>query len=338
MAHTYCVFTHHEPFALEAGGILPELQLAYHSYGQPNEDWSNVLWVCHALTANSDPVDWWPGMVGPGCYYDPKDWYILCVNMLGSCYGSSGPLTQNPATGKPWGSTFPQVTVRDMVRAMDLLRQYLSIDQIHTLIGGSMGGHQVLEWAVQQPDLVKNMVVLATNARHSPWGIAYNTSQRMALQADPTWNQPGGGIQGIMAARSIAMLSYRSYTAYCHTQPHDNDELLANYRVESYQRYQGEKLQKRFDPYSYYLLSLGMDSHHLGRGRGPVEQVLASIRARTLCIGITSDGLFPPEEQQYLAQHIPDARYVEIDSIFGHDGFLVEHEKISAAIQAFYRS
>jgi homoserine O-acetyltransferase len=332
----YRIFSHHQPFALEAGGVLPELHLAYHSLGTPNAEQRNVVWICHALTANRDPADWWPGMVGPGCTYDPAHWHILCVNMLGSCYGSSGPQLPNPATGQPYGRHFPDVTVRDMVRAMELLRQHLGIGRIHTLMGGSMGGQQALEWAVQQPQLFGHLVVLATNARHSPWGIAYNSAQRMALQADPGWDQPGGGAAGLEAARAVAMLSYRSYTAYGQTQADEQDDKLQGYRAESYVQYQGQKLRKRFHPYSYYLLSRAMDSHHLGRGRGPLPSVLGQVQARTLCIGITSDYLFPPAEQQYLAQHIPGARYVEIDSIFGHDGFLVEHVQISQAIAAFY--
>ncbi|MBX3102713.1 MAG: homoserine O-acetyltransferase [Bacteroidetes bacterium] len=332
------LFTYEEPFKLESGAQLPCLQLAYHTWGEPNADWSNVVWVCHALTANANAADWWPGMVGPGCFYDPKDWYIICVNILGSCYGSLGPLSRNPATGRPFYSHFPFITVRDMVRAHDLLRQYLSIDHIHTLIGGSLGGQQALEWAVMQPQLVQHLVVLAVNARHSAWGIAFNTAQRMALEADPTWQdpRPDAGAAGLAAARAIAMLSYRSYTAYVHTQSEPVDDKTQDYRAESYQRYQGEKLCKRFNAQSYHLLSRAMDSHHLGRGRGALEQVLMRIQARTLVIGISSDGLFPVAEQQFLASHIPHARYVEIDSIFGHDGFLVEAGQISRAIAAFY--
>jgi homoserine O-acetyltransferase len=338
MKAEHSLFTHDAPFALESGHTLPYLKLAYHTWGAPNAEWSNVVWVCHALTANSDAKDWWPGMVGPGCTYDPKDYFIICVNILGSCYGSMGPLEKDPATGQPFYGRFPTVTVRDMVAAHDLLRRYLSVDRIHTLIGGSLGGQQALEWAVLQPQLVQHLVVLATNARHSAWGIAYNTAQRMALEADPTLAEAreSAGAAGLEAARAIAMLSYRSYAAYNHTQTDEDDSKLADYRVEGYQRYQGEKLRKRFSAHSYRILSLAMDSHHLGRGRGPLQQVLRGIRARTLAIGISSDGLFPPEEQRFIAQHVPNGQYVEIDSIFGHDGFLVEAAKIRQAIEAFY--
>jgi homoserine O-acetyltransferase len=160
----------------------------------------------------------------------------------------------------------------------------------------------------------------------------------MALEADPTLAEArdGAGAAGLEAARAIAMLSYRSYAAYNHTQTDEDDSKLERYRVERYQRYQGEKLRKRFNAHSYRILSLAMDSHHLGRGRGPLPQVLGGIRARTLAIGISSDGLFPPQEQRFIAQHVPNAQYVEIDSIFGHDGFLVEAAKIRQAIEAFY--
>ena len=210
---------------------------------------------------------------------------------------------------------------------------------IHTLIGGSLGGQQALEWAVQRPELFDNLVVIATNARHSAWGIAFNEAQRMAIEADPTYaaNQPGGGDDGLRAARAMALLSYRSYSAYAETQtdPTD-DELLREHRASTYQRYQGDKLAARFDAYSYVSLSRSMDTHNLGRGRGGVPTALARIGARTLILGISSDILFPLSEQRELAAHISGAMYAELDSRYGHDGFLLETAAITHFLELFY--
>jgi homoserine O-acetyltransferase len=209
---------------------------------------------------------------------------------------------------------------------------------VHTLIGGSLGGQQALEWAVSQPDVFGNLVVIASSARHSAWGIAFNEAQRLAIEADVTYheNRPGGGDAGLAAARAVALLSYRGYDAYGNTQTEPDDSRLRDFRASSYQRYQGNKLVARFDAYSYVTLSRAMDSHHLGRGRGSVAAALASIRARTLVLGISSDVLFPLVEQRTLAEGIAGAVYGELDSSFGHDGFLLETAKITQALEAFY--
>ncbi len=324
------------PFKLESSATLPELTIAYHTHGQLNEKGDNVVWVCHALTANSNPVDWWPELVGEGKLLDPKEYFIVCANMLGSCYGSTGPATIDPNSGKAYGLDFPIITIKDMVAAHELLRAHLGIDQIKLAIGGSMGGQQVLEWAVLQPDLFENIAVLATNARHSPWGIAFNEAQRMSLLADPSLQKggPDAGKAGLEAARAIAMLSYRSYQTYQTTQSEKNDEKINDFLASSYQRYQGSKLQKRFDAYSYLCLSKAMDSHNLGRHRTGVEAALGAIKARTLVIGIQSDLLFPVEEQAFIANHIPNARLEIIDSIYGHDGFLIEATAITSRVKA----
>jgi len=331
--------TFHLPdLTLESGEILSGARVAYHTWGQLNADHDNVVWVCHALTANADVLAWWPGLFGPSCYYDPADWFIVCANVLGSCYGSTGPRDADPATGQPRYQDFPLLTIRDMVAAHEALRQELGLTDIHTLIGGSLGGQQALEWAVQQPDLFDNLVVIATNARHSAWGIAFNEAQRLAIEADPTYNlgQPGGGDNGLAAARAVALLSYRSYAAYTDTQTDPEDDLLRGHRASTYQRYQGDKLVARFDAYSYVTLGRAMDSHHLGRHRGGVPAALARIGARTLVLGITSDVLFPLSEQRELANHIPAAMYGELESRFGHDGFLLETAAITHFLELFY--
>jgi homoserine O-acetyltransferase len=323
------------PFPLESGHELPELTLAYHTYGRLNATRDNVIWICHALTANSDAADWWAGLVGEGKLFDPGRHCIVCVNMLGSCYGSTGPPSYNPATERPYYSAFPLVTIRDMVRSQELLRQHLGIERIRLMIGGSMGGQQGLEWAVMAPERVEQLVALATNAQHSPWGIAFNETQRLAIEADPSFLQDrwDGGAKGMAAARATALLSYRSYEIFEQKQQDpDANRRLTQHRACSYQRYQGEKLVRRFNAHSYWILSRAMDSHHLARDRAPMQAVLADIRARTLVISLASDLLFPAHEQRYLATHIPGAMYTSIDSPYGHDGFLIEAQAIQEAI------
>ena len=325
-----------ESFQLESGSTLPEITIAYHTFGKLNEDKSNVIWVCHALTANSNPVDWWPGLIGKDKLLDPEKYFIVCANMLGSCYGSTGPASINPLTGTKYGFDFPGVTIKDMVAAHQLLREYLGIDRIALCIGGSMGGQQVLEWAVREPTRFENIVVLASNAKHSPWGIAFNEAQRMSIKADPSFMDGGedAGKAGLEAARAIAMLSYRSYYTYQLTQSENNNDKLNDFLASSYQRYQGRKLQKRFDVFSYWFLSKAMDSHNIGRKRTSVEAALQSIQAKALIIGIQSDLLFPVEEQAFIANHIPAAKLEIIDSFYGHDGFLIESGAIASRVNA----
>jgi homoserine O-acetyltransferase/O-succinyltransferase len=328
-------FDYKYTFPLEAGASLPGFRLGYTTFGTFDRDRTNVVWVCHALTGNADPTDWWNGMVGPGKYYDPARWFIVCVNILGSCYGSTGPLSVNPETGEPFYHDFPFITIRDMVETMDLLRQELGIEQIHTCIGGSVGGQQATEWAIMRPNLIQNLVLIATNAVHSPWGIAFNEAQRMAIEADPTWRErrPDAGAMGMRAARSMALLSYRNYDTYGFTQALDNNEQLENYKACGYQRYQGDKIVVRFNAFTYWTLSKVMDSHNVGRNRGSILRALEQIQARTLVVGIRSDVLFPPVEQQFLARHISEAVYEEIDSLYGHDGFLIEFRPLTQIIR-----
>ena len=332
------VFTYPQPFPLESGKQLPELQITYHTFGKLNSAKDNVIWVCHALTANSDVMDWWCGLFGQTDLFNPDEYFIVCANIVGSCYGTTGPLSINPETGKPFFRSFPLISVRDMVQAHNLLSQHLNITQIHTLIGGSLGGQQAMEWAIVQPALIKNLILIATNAFHSPWGIAFNEAQRMAIQADETYFQdvPDGGKKGLKSARALALLSYRNYNTYNKTQTEDTIHKTDDFKASSYQNYQGDKLVKRFDAYSYFSLSKTMDSHQVGRNRENVSQALGLIKAKTMVIGISSDILFPVNEQQYLAQYINGAVYEEIDSLYGHDGFLIETTKLTQLIQNFY--
>ncbi len=324
-----------EPQELEGGDTIQQLRIQYTTHGQISVNRDNVVWVCHALTANSDPKEWWPGLIGDDCLINPGEHFIVCANILGSCYGTTGP-ADNSETGQKIGLDFPEITIRDMVKAHELLRKHLDINSIRLGIGGSMGGQQLLEWAITSPDLFENLCVIATNARHSAWGIAFNTAQRMALESDPSFftKEKTAGRKGLEAARAIAMLSYRNQHTYNSTQT-DAGAVTKDYRAESYQRYQGQKLSQRFDAHSYYYLSKAMDSHHVGRGRGSTEKALALIKARTLVVGIQSDLLFPIEDQEFIASNITGARLEVIDSGYGHDGFLIEVEQLSALLRDF---
>ena len=333
------VYHYQKPFQLELGGSLPDLEIAYHTFGKLNADADNVVWICHALTANSDPGEWWPGLVGEGRLFDPENHFIVCANILGSCYGTTGPLSVNPETGRPWYHQFPKTTIRDMVSAHEILRKHLKIQKINTLIGGSMGGYQALEWAIEKPFLFENIILLATSASISPWAIAINQSQRLAIEADSTYFEgwAKGGMAGLKAARAVALLSYRNNEAYNLTQADDDVNKTAFFRAVTYQNYQGDKLLKRFNAYSYHLLTRVMDTHNTGRNRNSIAEALRRVRAKTLVVAITSDILFPPADMRIIHQNIPGSFFYEINSPYGHDGFLIEHEQLTGIIHKFYQ-
>lgn len=320
-----------ETFQLESGELLHGITIAYSTYGELNSDRSNVVWVCHALTANSEVTSWWPGVVGEGQAINPEKYFIVCANILGSCYGTTGPLSQD-LSGEPFYHRFPFITIRDMVKVHLRLCLHLQIEKIALLMGGSMGGYQVLEWAVMKPEMIRRIFLIATSASESAWGIAIHTTQRLAIEADGTWlhETDNAGSKGLKAARAIGMLSYRNYGILVQKQTDEDKEKLDHYRASSYIQYQGDKLVKRFNAYSYWLLTKSMDTHHLARGRGKsLEAVLKTILQPALIIGVSSDILCPLQEQQYLARHIIRSTYAEIDSAYGHDGFIIESTAIS---------
>ena len=363
--HEY-IYNHR--FEFECGKSLSSLRIVFHTSplmkGESPRDavcGRKVVWICHALTANSDAEDWWSGLVGKGRVLDPDKYLIVCVNMLGSCYGSSGPSEMKPDGRGPYLLDFPEVTVRDMVRANILVREHLGIGEIDFLLGSSIGGFQAVEWLVTEPDIIGSALLMATSARVTPWLTAWEEAQRMAIEADPTFRHPElllernecegafaqfhsetsepradvflrGGQAGLKAARAVALLSYRSYAGYNATQAESGDDTLFAGRAASYERYQGLKLSSRFDAYSYWSLSLSVDSHNVGRGRGGVAAALSSIRAKVTAVGIDSDGCFPPGEVREMASHIRGAEYAEITSAFGHDGFLLENEQIGSIV------
>ena len=332
-------FRYENRFELESGHFLPRLTLGYHTFGRANHDCSNVVWIIHALTADSQPTKWWQGVVGPGMAIDTDRYFVVCANTLGSHYGSTSPLSLDPINCKPYYHDFPSITNRDIVQAFKLLADHLRIRKINTLIGPSIGGQQALEWAVMYPQMIEKLVAIATNAVHSPYGVAFNESQRMAIELDPSWEQASNesGLEGLKVARSIALLSYRTKLGYDSTQTRTKDA-VDKFAAASYQQYQGEKLSRRFNAYSYYLLTKAMDSHDLGRARESVQYALSTITADTTVISISSDILFPPKEQQLLASYIPKVNLINVESHFGHDGFLVEAESISQAFSQVFQT
>ena len=336
MAKTYY---HNSPVTLESGEILPEVTIAYDTFGTLSEAKDNVIWVCHALTANSDVKDWWPNTVEEGRFLDPNKYFIVCANFLGSHYGTTSPLSINPTTGEKWYYDFPRITVRDMVTCHRLLAKHLGIDRVKLLIGSSIGGFQCMEWAVTEPDFMENLALIATTTNTEPWAAAFNESQRMAIRADGTWGQlrDDAGLDGMAVARSIALISYRGAPAYNATQQDRDNPTDAAFerRAHTYQQHQGEKLRRRFNAFSYYRMTEAVDSHNIGRGRGSVADALRQIKARTLVGAISSDILIPVEAHIPMRQYISDVEYHLIESSFGHDGFLVEHEKLNNIITNF---
>lgn len=334
-------FTYNKPFTLESGITLPQIHLTYTTLGKLNGRKDNVVWIFHALTANSNPAEWWPGLVGEGKFFDPAKHFIICANKPGSPYGSISPLSINTDTGEPFYHDFPVFTIRDIIRSFQHLKNHLGLNKIFIALGGSTGGMQLLEWAIEEPSLFEFIVPIATNAILSPWAIAFNASQRMAIEADSTWlhRNNDAGHKGLAAARSIALLSYRHYNGYEITQPRDKTFVpLSNevtYAADNYQRYQGLKLVNRFNAICYYRLTQTMDSHDVGRNRGGVEKALQQIKAKALVIGIQSDVLYPIGEQEFLKKQIRNADILSIASDFGHDGFLLEYEKIETALKKF---
>lgn len=332
------IFTPGEPMVLECGRVLPEPRIAYHTYGSLNSDKSNVIWVCHALTADSDAAAWWPGMIGSQCPMDTGRYFVICANIIGSCYGSTGPLDTDPASGNAYYRDFPPITIRDMVQAHILLRRHLGITRIALLAGGSMGGYQALEWALAEPACIERLFLLATSAAESAWGIAIHTAQRLAIEADSSFNdpRPGAGARGLKAARAIGMLSYRNYELMVAQQTDPDNNKTRGFKASSYINYQGDKLVARFNAHSYHVLSEAMDSHNLARARcGSADEALSAIRQPTLLIGISSDILCPPAEQRRMASSLPHCRYEEISSPYGHDGFLVETAKTGLLLQSW---
>ncbi len=356
---------------LESGRTLKGVEVAYDTWGRLNDAADNAIVVCHSLTGDSHVPTWWPGLIGSGAPIDTDRYFVVCANMLGSCYGTTGPSSTNPETGRPYRADFPVPTIRDGVRLHRRLMDRLGVRRVHAAIGGSLGGMQVLEWgfervgAKERPELgeleqsepegdhrapegkqddsfksepfVQHLIPVATSGRHSAWCIAWSESQRQAIYADPAWN--GGNYsaaheprQGLGAARMMAMLSYRTQASF------ERRFGTNTATVQSYLHHQGKKLVDRFDANSYVRLSHSANTHDVGRGRGNYNAVLARLTQPTLVIGVDSDVLFPLREQEELARIMPNAELAIIKSEHGHDGFLLETPQLGALLRDWLRS
>jgi len=331
-------FTYTNPFTFESGESISNLEIVYHT---SSRDWQKndsrkVIWICHALTGNSDPEEWWSDLVGKGRLIDTEKYFVICVNMLGSPYGTTSPASINPNSGTPYFFDYPTFTIRDIVNSEIIIRKHLGIESIDFMIGSSIGGFQSLEWIIMEPDIIKNAVIIATSAMTTPWLTAHNESMRMALEADPSFRECKslkGGEMGLRTARAIGMTLYRSREGYGLTQAEPDPEFVFSSKAASYQRYQGKKLSDRFDAYSYYYLINSTDSQNLGRGRGGIEKALSTVSANCTFIAIDSDGIFSVQEIQHVADCIRNSSMNIISSDFGHDGFLIEYPKITKIIE-----
>lgn len=325
--------------ALEGGDHLDGFSLTYTTLGRLSAAQDNIVWVLHPLTCSSDVTEWWLDMVGPGKALDPSIHFIICANTLGSCHGSTGPTNGGGPNHRHAGLKFPQITMGDVVSALDRLRRHLNIDRIALGVGGSYGGQQLFEWMARAPDLFEHACIIGASDRQSPWAIAFNEAQRMALEADPTFgtDAPNAGSAGLAAARAIAILSYRNAALYASTQA-DADNRSSAFRASAYQRAVGEKFARWFDACSYWMLTRIMDSHNIYRGRGTKAEVLTRINSRCLLVALEADVLFPASDVFEPATLLPAATCLELPCDHGHDSILTHAEALSARIVEFMAS
>ena len=323
-------------FQFENGTTVFQAPVSYQTWGCLNKAGDNAIIVCHALTGNPLLDEWWAEMLGPGKALDTDRFFVIAANVIASPYGTISPISINPETNQPYGGHFPNATIRDTVALHKLLLEKLGVKQLAMAIGGSMGGMQVLEWGYYE-GFVRALVPIAVGGRHSAWCIAWGEAQRQAIYADPNWKDghyspDSPPAAGLATARMMAMVSYRSMPSF--REKFARTEMAANdgdqvFSVESYLRYQGDKLVGRFDPNCYVHLTRQMDSHDVARGRGAYPDVLRQLKQPTLVVGIESDVLYSLPEQEELVNHIPHASLQLLPSIHGHDAFLIELDTLN---------
>jgi homoserine O-acetyltransferase len=356
-------FPREAPLRLDSGASIEGLEIAYRTFGRLNAERSNAVLVCHALTLDQHVAGvhpgtgkpgWWERMVGPGAPLDPERHFIICSNVIGGCMGSTGPSSINPATGEPWGLAFPVVTIADMVRAQAMLVEALGIERLFAVIGGSMGGMQVLQWAVDYPQKLFSAVCIAAAARHSAQNIAFHEVGRQAIMADPEWRGGAYAVsgrpqKGLAVARMAAHITYLSETALQRKFGRElqRDGLSwgfdADFQVESYLRHQGAAFVDRFDANSYLYITRAMDYFDLTGAPGGLAGAFAAARDVRFCVfSFTSDWLYPTAESQTIVRALNGAgarvSFVEIDSDRGHDAFLLDEPVLSAALAGFLTS
>ena len=350
------------PLALEGGGVLKEVTLAYETWGTLNETADNAILICHALTGDSHVTGgsggtytdegWWSRIVGPGLAIDTDEYFVVCANVLGGCQGTTGPASIDPSTGTPYGSRFPQISTRDIVRSQTCLGDLLGIDRWFSVIGGSMGGMAVLEWAAMYPDRVRSIAPIATALSASAQQIGWSAVGRLAIANDPNfhngdyYDKEEGPGRGLAIAREIALIHYRSdeeWNQRFGRQPLDRLDKFdswGRFNVESYLDHHGKKFPGRFDANSYIVLNRAMDLHSVGRGRGGAAAALKRFTGPAMTVSVSSDFLYPPHQQQALADVLTtegrSCAYHMIESIYGHDGFLVEHDKLASMLTDFF--
>lgn len=346
------VFTNADPLVLESGARLAPVTVVYETYGELNNEGTNAVLVCHALTADAHAAGyhshddkapgWWDGLIGPGRALDTERYFVICPNILGSCYGTTGPRSLCPETGKPYQMSFPPFTVRDIVNVQKKILDLIGVKQLATVTGSSLGGMQALEWAIMYPNFCASVIPISTSAKQSAWCIALNSIARAAITNDPAWDNGHYSRQpkGMGVARMVGMISYRSPMEFEQRFGRDfrGSNLLdtaGKYEVEHYLLHQAEKLVERFDANTYLYLSRAMDLHDITRNRGALDQVLRTFAGPVLCIGVSSDIRYPVREQKELARLIPNARYAEIESVHGHDAFLIEFDQMNRIIKSF---
>ncbi|MEX0944889.1 MAG: homoserine O-acetyltransferase [Balneolaceae bacterium] len=328
-----------KPFVTESGFRFENPDVVYKTWGSLNSERNNVILICHALTGHAAADEWFPGIFGEGRICDPSKHFIICINVPGSPYGSIGPWTINPATNKPYLNDFPEITIRDMVLFQQMLLDQLDIRGIELVIGGSLGGMQALEFSIMD-NRIQSAVCIAMSKSHSPWAIGISHAQRSAIINDTKWNggnydREDGPVQGLAAARMMAMITYRTPEDYQLKFGRELQNQNSQFQVESYLNYQGDKLASRFDAHSYLILTKAMDSHDVSRDRGQFEEVLGGVKVPIIVVGIKSDHLYPVYEQKELARNLANAEYHEITSSYGHDAFLIEFDQLNKIIQSF---
>ncbi len=336
VSYTYSYLNLTEGFDLEQGGKIEKPVIAYNAYGKLNENRDNVIFICHALTANSDADDWWHSLFGKGDIFDWDKYFIICANNLGSPYGTSSAKHINPADNEIYGLDFPFFTIRDTANLHLKLLEHFKIEKVKLLIGGSCGGNIAQEVAYTLGDKVENLALLCCSSRETPWAVSIHQAQRLVLEADETLKikTENAGIKALKACRATALPYYRTQKSFNIRQNEINLNIIKDFRACSYINYQGDKFVKRFNAHCYYTLLYALDTHNIGRDRESIEKALSEIKANTIVIGFESDILIPVQEQQFIAKHIPNAEYKEIKSIYGHDAFLIEHEHIRKAIRS----
>lgn len=357
-------FVSDEPFVFDSGQTIPTFKIRYETYGRLNEGRTNAILICHALSGDHHSagihsmedrkVGWWNNMIGPGKAVDTNRFFVICSNCIGGCQGSTGPESINPATGEPYNLDFPLVTIRDMVVAQRRLLGHLEIPELYAAIGGSMGGMQVLQWAIEYPKFVKRIVPMATSSRQGPQAIAFNEVGRQAIMQDPEWrggayDHREGPRAGLSIARMMAHITYLSDKGMDRKfgrRRREGSELGSGFdvafEVESYLRYQGQSFINRFDANTYLYFTRALDYFDMEGQYGSLDKAFAAMEARALVIGFTSDWLFPPGQNRAIVQAMlrvgKSASYSELAMDFGHDSFMVDSPFLYELMRSFLRA